>query len=155
MDAETLTRARATGIRGVVVAGLSEKERRDFLASEARQRAGYHGLAPFAVLVLDGAVRRAIASPTRALLTSIEGREVAIVGDPPLLAYDPAGIEPPEIPQDLVRIRSGPAAGREGSWIGPAGSRRFRGGVHLRAGLVRLDDDEEVAVALSDLERFA
>ena len=155
MDAETLTRARATGIRGVVVAGLSEKERQDFLASEARQRAGYHKLAPFAVLVLDGAVRRPIASPMRSILAAIAGREVAIVGDPPLLVYDPAGVEPPEIPPDLVRIRSGPAAGREGRWVGSAGFRRFRGGVHLRAGLIRLDDDdEEVAVPLADLERF-
>ncbi len=154
MDAETLTRARATGIRGVVVAGLSEKERRDFLASEARQRAGVHGLAPFAVLVLDGAVRRPIASPTRSLLAAIDRREVAIVDDPPLLVYDPAGIESPEIPPDLVRVRSGPAIGREGRWMGSVGSRRFRGGVHLRAGLVRLDDDQEVAVSLADLERF-
>ena len=127
MDAETLTRARATGIRG---------------------------LAPFAVLVLDGAVRRPIASPTRSLLAAIDGREVAIVADPPLLVYDPAGVEAPEIPPDLVRVRSGPATGREGRWVGSVGSRRFRGGVHLRAGLVRLDDDEEVAVSLADLERF-
>jgi hypothetical protein len=38
--------------------------------------------------------------------------------------------------------------------VGSVGLRRFRGGVHLRAGLVRLDDDEEVAVSLADLERF-
>ena len=55
VDAETLTRARAMGIRGIVVAGLASKERRDFLASEARQRAALHRLPPFAVLVLDGA----------------------------------------------------------------------------------------------------
>ncbi|MEI8334916.1 MAG: hypothetical protein WCH74_13860, partial [Chloroflexota bacterium] len=96
-----------------------------------------------------------IASPMRSILAAIAGREVAIVGDPPLLVYDPAGVEPPEIPPDLVRIRSGPAAGREGRWVGSAGFRRFRGGVHLRAGLIRLeDDDEEVAVPLADLERF-
>ncbi len=154
VDAETLTRCRATGIRGVVVANLSDKERRDYLASEARQRAGYHGIAPFAVLILDGAVRRAIASPVRSLLGAIDGREVAIVADPPMLLFDPAGIEPPEIPADLVRIRSGPAAGREGTWLGQLGVRRFRAGVRLRAGLVRLDDGTEVAVPLADLERY-
>jgi hypothetical protein len=154
VDAETLTRARATGIRGIVVGGLSEKDRHDFLASEARQRAGYHGLAPFAVLALDGAMRRPIATPVRAVLGAIEGREVAIVGDPPLLAFDPAGIEIPEIPADLVRFRTGPAAGREGTWIGTVGLRRFRSGVHLAAGLVRLDDGEEVAAPLGDLERY-
>jgi hypothetical protein len=65
VDAETLTRARAMGICGVVVAGLSSKERRDFLASEARQRAALHRLPPFAVLVLDGAIRRPLAGPSR------------------------------------------------------------------------------------------
>jgi hypothetical protein len=155
VDAETLTRCRATGIRGVVVANLSDKERRDFLASEARQRAGYHGIAPFAVLILDGAVRRPIASPVRALLEAIDGREVAVVGDPPMLLFDPTGVEPPDVPDDLVRIASGPAAGREGTWVSDLGIRRFRAGVRLRAGLVRLDDGSEVAVPLADLERYA
>ena len=63
VDAETLTRARAMGLRGIIVAGLAGKERRDFLASEARQRASLHRLPTFAVLVLDGAVRRRIAGP--------------------------------------------------------------------------------------------
>ena len=58
VDAETLTRARAMGVRGVVVTGLSSKERRDYLASEARQRSALHRLPPFAVLVLGGAVLR-------------------------------------------------------------------------------------------------
>jgi hypothetical protein len=155
VDAETLTRCRATGLRGVVVANLSDKERRDFLASEARQRAGYHGLAPFAVLILDGAVRRPIATPVRSLLESIDGREVAVVGDPPMLVFDASGVALPEIPADLVRIASGPAAGREGTWVGDLGIRRFRAGVRLRAGLVRLDDGSEVAVPLADLERYA
>ena len=34
VDAETLTRARAMGVRGIIVTGLASKERRDFLASE-------------------------------------------------------------------------------------------------------------------------
>jgi len=154
VDAETLTRARATGIRGIVVGGLSEKDRRDFLASEARQRAGYHGLAPFAVLILDGAMRRPIATPVRAVLDAIEGGEVAIVGDPPLIVFDDSGIDIPAVPADLVRFRTGPAAGREGTWLGLAGARRFRAGVHLAAGLVRLDDGDVVATPLSDLERY-
>ena len=154
VDAETLTRCRATGMRGVVAANLSDKERRDFLASEARQRAGYHGIAPFAVLILDGAVRRPIASPVRALLSGIDGREVAIVVDPSMLIFDPTGIERPETAPGLVRIRSGPAAGREGTWVASLGIRRFRAGVRLRAGLVRLDDGSEVAVPLADLERY-
>ena len=79
VDAETLTRARAMGVCGVVVAGLSSKERRDFLASEARQRAALHRLPSFAVLVLDGASRRPLAAPSRRSWRALAGREVAIV----------------------------------------------------------------------------
>ena len=56
------------GVRGVIVGGLAGKERRDFLASEARQRAALHRLPPFAVLVLDGVMRRPIAGPIAAIL---------------------------------------------------------------------------------------
>ncbi len=73
MDAEALTRARAVGIRGVIVAALGIKEQRDFLASERRGRAGVHGLPPFGILVLDGAARRPIASSVMALFEAVEG----------------------------------------------------------------------------------
>ena len=63
------------GLRGIIVAGLAGKERRDFVASEARQRAALHRLPTFAVLVLDGAYRRPIASPVAAVLHAIAGRE--------------------------------------------------------------------------------
>src|SRR5207253_11299414 len=39
LDAEMLTRARAMGIRGIVVGSLTAKDLRDFAASEAPQRA--------------------------------------------------------------------------------------------------------------------
>ena len=77
MDAEALTRARAVGIRGVIVAALGIKEQRDFLASERRGRAAVHGLPPFGILVLDGAARRPIASPLMAMFEAIEGGMVA------------------------------------------------------------------------------
>ena len=76
VDAETLTRARAMGVCGVVVAGLASKERRDFIASEARQRAALHRLPPFAVLVLDGAVRRPLAGAVQAVLAALAGSSV-------------------------------------------------------------------------------
>ena len=73
IDAETLTRARAMGVRGIIVAGLASKERRDFLASETRQRAALHRLPPFAVLVLEGAIRRPLASPVMDILEALDG----------------------------------------------------------------------------------
>jgi hypothetical protein len=154
IDAEALTRARAMGLRGVIVAGLAGKERRDFIASEARQRASLHRLPTFAVLVLDGAVRRRIASPVAEVLAALAGREVAIVTDPPALVFDEPSIqlEPPD--PELVRVRSGERVGREGRWGGLAGLRRFSGGTYLEAGWVDIDGGGRVAVPLADLERF-
>jgi hypothetical protein len=155
IDAETLTRARAVGVRGIVVAALGIKERHDFLASEKRGRAGVHGLPPFGILVLDGAGRRPIASPIMAILDHLEGRTVAIVPDPPCLVIDDPDVELPDPPVDLVRVRSGPLAGAEGTWLGLAGPRRFPAGVTLEAGLVRFGERPPIAVPLGDLERFA
>jgi hypothetical protein len=154
IDAETLTRARAMGVRGIIVAGLASKERRDFAASERRQRAALHRLPPFAVLVLEGAVRRPLASPVMAILTALEGHQVAIVSDPPLLVFDAPDLDLPSPRPDRVRVRGGPLAGREGTWAGIVGPRRFAGGIHLEAGSVQFDDGSVIAVPLGDLERF-
>ena len=154
VGAETLTRARAMGVCGVVVAGLSSKERRDFIASEARQRAALHRPPPFAVLVLDGATRRPLAGAVQAVLAALAGHEVAIVTDPPMLVFDRPGLVIPDPPVDLVRIRSGSLAGREGRFVRAVGPRRFAGGVHLEAGIVHLPDGTTAAVPIGDLERF-
>ena len=154
VDAETLTRARAMGVRGVVVAALSSTERRDFLASEARQRAALHRLPSFAVLVLDGATRRPLAGAVQAILAALAGHEVAIVTDPPMLIFDLPNLVIPDPPADLVRIRSGSLAGREGRFVRAIGPRRFAGGVQLEAGIIHLPDGTTAAVPLGDLERF-
>jgi len=155
MDAEALTRARAVGIRGIVVAALGIKEQRDFMASERRGRAGVHGLPPFGILVLDGASRRPIASPLMALFEAVEGGMVAIVGDPPALVIDDPSILLPTAAPELVRVRSGPLAGAEGTWAGLAGPRRFPAGVTLEAAFVRFGGRPPVAIPIGDLERFA
>lgn len=154
IDAEAITRARAVGVRGLVVAGLGVKERRDAAASEKRARTGVHGLAPFAILVLEGPMSRPIASPIMAILEAIEGRTVSIVADPACLVFDLAGALPAVAP-DLVRVTAGPLAGLEGRWGGLAGPHRFSGGVILEAGWVRFGVRPPVAVPLGDLERFA
>jgi hypothetical protein len=154
VDAETLTRSRAMGLRGVIVAGMASKERRDFVASERRQRAALHRLPPYAVLVLEGALRRPLPQPMMAVLNALAGREVAISTDPPALLFDADDAQIPAAPPDLVRIRAGDLAGRDGRWAGSLGPRRFPGGVHLEAAAVRLDDGRTVAVPIGDLERF-
>ena len=142
IDAEALTRARAVGVRGIIVATLGIKERHDFLGSEQRSRAGVHGLPP-------------IASAAMAILEALEGRTVAIVANPPCLVIDDPDLELPRPPADLVRVRSGPLAGAEGTWLGLAGPRRFPAGVTLEAAFVRFGDRPPIAVPIGDLERFA
>jgi hypothetical protein len=154
VDAETLTRARAMGVRGVIVTGLSSKGRRDYLASEARQRSALHRLPPFAVLVMEGAIRRPLAGAVLTVLTALVGYEVAIVADPPMLVFDAPSLHIPTPPVDLVRIRAGSMGGREARFVEAIGPRRFAGGVHLEAGLVRFPDGSIAAVPLGDLERF-
>lgn len=155
IDAEALTRARAVGIRGVVVAALGIKEQRDFLASERRGRAAVHGLPPFGILVLEGAARRAIPSPIMDMFRALEGGMAAIVGSPAALIVEDAADHLPRPAADLVRVRSGPLAGAEGTWAGLAGPRRFPAGVVLEAAFVRFGGRPPVAIPIGDLERFA
>jgi hypothetical protein len=154
IDAEILTRARAMGVRGIIVGGLGGKERRDLAASERRQRAGMHAAAAFGVLALDGAIRRPIAGPIRAVLEALAGRDVALVTDPPALLCDDPPDRLPAPAADHVRVRHGPLAGAEGTFEGLAGSRRFAAGIMADAGWVRLGDEPPVALPLADLERF-
>ncbi len=155
IDAEAITKARALGVRGIIVGGLGVKERREVMASERRGRASVHGLPPFAVLVLDGAIGRPIGSPIMEILDALEGRMVAIVADPACLVIDDPDVELPTPPPELVRVTAGPLAGSEGTWEGLAGPHRFTGGVVLEAGNVRLGGRSIVAIPLGDLERFA
>ena len=146
IDAETLTRARAMGVRGIVVAGLASKERRDFVASERRQRAALHRLPPFAVLVLEGAVRRPLAGPVMDVARRARRTRGRDRDRPAGARLRRAGdVDLPRPPADLVRVRAGDLAGREGTWAGPLGPRRFAGGVHLEAGAVRFPDGRTLA----------
>jgi hypothetical protein len=154
IDAEALTRARAMGVRGIVVASLPGKELRDFQASERRQRAALHPTPPFGVLALDGALRRPLPSLVMTLLERLAGREVALLVDPPALVFEADGIELPAPELDRVRVRSGANAGVEGRALGPAGPRRFAAGVILEAAWLAIDDEPPLDVPLGDLERF-
>jgi hypothetical protein len=153
-DAEALTRARAMGIAGAVVPALAERDRRDVVASEARQRAGLHRLAPFPVLILDGYLRRALAEPMREILAGLAGSEVGLVAGPPLLVTASAPHDLPRPHADHVRVRGGPEVGREGRFVSLAGPRRLPGGIVVETARVELEVGREAVVAVGDLERF-
>jgi hypothetical protein len=155
IDAEALTRARAMGVRGIVVAALPGKELRDFQASERRQRASLHPTPPFAVLALEGAVRRPIPSVVAAILELAAGSQVSILVDPPALVFGADLPEPPAPDPDRVRIRGGAHAGLEGRVVGLAGLRRYAANVHLEAAWVTIEGEPAVDIPIGDLERFA
>jgi hypothetical protein len=155
IDAEALTRARAMGVRGIVVSTLPGKDLRDFRGSERRQRSSLHPAPPFGVLVLEGTVRRPLPSPVATLLDRLAGREVALLVDPPALVFEGDDHVLPALDADWVRVRSGPGAGTEGRIVGPAGIRRFARGVQLEAAFVAIEGGAPVAVPLGDLERLA
>ena len=143
------------GIAGAVVPALAERDRRDVVASEARQRAGLHRLAPFPVLILDGFLRRSLAGPMQEILGALVGSEVGLVASPPMLVTArPSGGLPLPGP-DRVRVRGGPEVGREGLLGDLAGPRRLPGGIVVETARVQLDDGRAVVVAVGDLERFA
>jgi hypothetical protein len=154
VDAEALTRARAMGVRGVIVASLSGKDLRDFQASERRQRASLHGAPAFGVVALDGTVRRPIAGPIAALLKRLSGREVGLLTDPPALVFDADDSILPVVDPAWVRIRSGEMAGTEGRVAGPAVPYWFSTGVHLEAAPVVIGGGTTLMVAVGDLERL-
>jgi hypothetical protein len=155
IDAEALTRARAMGVRGIVVATLPGKELRDFQASERRQRASLHHVAPFGVLALDGTVRRPIASPIAAILERMAGTDVALLVDPPALVFDDDPGDLPMPAEGWVRIRSGVNAGLEGRVVMLLGPRRFAANVVLEAARVAIDGEPTLDVPLGDLERLS
>jgi hypothetical protein len=154
IDAEALTRARAMGVRGIVVASPPGKELRDFQASERRQRAALHPAAPFGVLVLLGATRRRIPSPITALFERLAGQDVTLLVDPPALVFDASETDLPAVAPDWVHVRSGAAAGAEGRVLGVVGLRRFASNVWLEAARVALDGELPADMPLGDLERF-
>jgi hypothetical protein len=155
IDAEALTRARAMGVRGIVVATLPGKELRDFQASERRQRAALHPAQPFGVLVLDGAVRRPIATPVAAILEHYAGTSVALLTDPPALVFDDLAVDLPAPPPAWVRVRSGVNAGLEGRVVALVGPRRFPGPVTLEAARIAVEGEPSLDVPIGDLERFS
>ncbi len=152
VDVETLTRARALGIQGVVAGGMAGHDLRAFARSEARQREALHSLAPFAVLVLEGFGRRSLAGPPWELLLAVAGTGVSIFPDPPLLVFDP-GANLPQVASGTLRIAAGPGAGTAGRIDGPAVMQRLEGGVHVLA-VPFVGGGRRWIVPLADLERF-
>ena len=148
VSSETLSRARAMGVAGIVVGGVLEKELRDFLAAEDRRRAaavavgrrnetdGVHDAArgvaarrsratastSFGLLVLEGYGRAAIDGALFEWFRAHDGRRATLLGARRRLYVYGARPAParrvPALPGDRVVALRRPHQGSDGELVG-------------------------------------
>ena len=112
---------------------LSSKDRRDFLASEARQRAALHGCrrSRSSSSTVPSAARSPV--PSRAA-RGADRPEVAIVVDPPTLVFDRPDLVVPTPPRISCASGQGRSPGARAARARRSGRAGSRAGSHLEAG---------------------
>lgn len=156
-SAETLTRARAMGVAGIVLGGVLDKELRDFEATQRRRRqvGGVQGT--LAVVLLEGFGKVGLDPGLFAWFKAHEGRLASLFGDSArLYVYD---ADPPParraLPRagDRVIAHRRPFAGLTGELVRVLDGRHAaQSGVSARSALVRFDDGLTAIVAMANLE---
>lgn len=158
-SAETLTRARAMGVAGIVLGGALDKELRDFEAAHARRRQPGAAEGP-AVMVVSGYGRTALEGGLFAWFARHEGRLASLFGtDARLYVYD---ADPPPTRRDLPRAGDRVVAERR-PYAGVAGElvtilpepHATPAGVAVDSGIVRFDDGRTAVVPLANLVAVA
>lgn len=145
---ETVLRARAVGIRGLVVGSLSDGEREALSASIDRRVAAGVAPSPFGLLILGG--RRESDEWSDQLgvaLAALHGSGVRLERHPAGITTSAARGADEHLGVDTVVI-GGPRAGSYGTWRGLADVQSFdpHGAVEI--------DGELVALPLGDLQRL-
>lgn len=156
-SAETLTRARAMGVAGVVLGGALDKELRDFEATLRRRRDVGVDAGAFAILLLSGYGKIAVDPALFAWFVEHDGRMASLFGrDARLYVYDavpPPGRRGLPRPGDRVLAHRRPYAGLVGELVRELDtSHATASGVIGRAGLVRFEDGRTAVVHLANLE---
>ena len=144
---ETVLRARAVGVRGVIVHGLSDGERDALNSSLERRIAAAVATAPFGLIIMTPR-RSASGSSERVmqLLRSLQGERVRFSGEPVGIVVHGVGADR-EVGDVLVT--GGIYEGRSGVWEGLADPR-----ADDPLGAVRIDG-VLCAVPLGDLQRLS
>jgi hypothetical protein len=156
-SAETLTRARAMGVAGIVLGGVLDKELRDFEAIQRRRRE-IGGLAgSFGVVLLEGFGKVGIDPQRFAWLRSHAGRMVSLFGAEALLFVHDASPPPgrrtlPRVGERVIAHRR-PFQGRAGVLVAELEDLHASpSGIPARMGLVRFEDGRLAAVPVANLE---
>ncbi len=158
VDVESLTRARAMGVRGVIVGGVIGTDVHALRASTERQEASVHASPPFALVVLDGYGKRPIPPDAWESLTEAAGQTVGIATTPAMVLLPPDAVAS-RTDGSRVRVVSGPFLGRTGRVLEMIGLRRLSGGVYQESARVALDPlappgaNDVVELPIADLER--
>ena len=156
-SAETLTRARAMGVAGIVLGGVLDKDLRDFEATQLRRRevGGVRG--DFAVVVLEGFGKVGLDAELFAWFSAHDGKMASLFGDASrLYVYDaeppPARRALPHVGDHVVAHRR-PYAGFGGQLVRVLdGLHATPAGIPARSGVVRFDDGRTAVVPLANLE---
>jgi hypothetical protein len=155
-SAETLTRARAMGVAGIVLGGALDKELRDFEATQARRRQMGGVSGDFAVIVVEGYGKVGMDTALFEWFRSHAGKMASLFGDGArAYVYD---ADPPPSRRVLPRAGNRVVAHRR-PYAGAAGDlhrvldglHAAPGGIPSRSGIVRFDDGRTAVVPLANL----
>jgi hypothetical protein len=156
-SAETLTRARAMGVAGIVLGGVLDKELRDFEAIQRRRRevGGLSG--SFGVLLLEGFGKVGIDPQRFGWLKGHAGSMASLFGADGLLYVYDAEVAPgrrtlPRVGERVIAHRR-PFQGRAGVLVAELDDLHATpSGIQARMGLVRFEDGRLAPVPLANLE---
>lgn len=156
-SAETLTRARAMGVAGIVLGGVLDKELRDFEAIQRRRSEAGGMTGSFGILLVEGFGKVGIESQLFAWFRKHAGRVASLFGaDRLLYVYDAAPL--PERRAlarvgDRVIARRKPFQGRGGVLVALLDNlHAAQSGIPTRMAIVRFEDGRLAPVPLANIE---
>lgn len=156
-SAETLTRARAMGVAGIVLGGVLDKELRDFEAIQRRRREIGGLTGSFGVVLLEGFGKVGIDPQRFAWFREHAGRMASLFGAEGLLYVHDASPAPgrrtlPQVGERVIAHRR-PFQGRAGVLVAELDDLHAApSGIRARMGLVRFEDGRLAPVPLANLE---
>jgi hypothetical protein len=156
-SAETLTRARAMGVAGIVLGGILDKELRDFEAIQRRRRLAGGPTEAFGILLVEGFGKVGIDPQLFSWFRTHAGRVASLFGaDSLLYVYDAAPLpkkRPLAAVGDSVIAHKRPFQGRGGVLVALLDElHATHSGIPTRMGLVRFEDGRLAPVPLANLE---
>ncbi len=156
-SAETLTRAHAMGVAGIVLGGVLDKELRDFEATQLRRReiGGVRG--DFGVLLLEGFGKVGLDHGMFDWFRQHDGRMASLFGESGrLYVYDadaPPARRALARPGDRIIAHRRPYAGLGGELVRVLdGLHATSSGIPTRSAIVRFEDGVTAVVPLANLE---